>query len=107
MSVPQKCQRIYCTGKEIAEPKTGDPTGTGKGGQSIWKREFEDEIVPQLKVSNNFFWRQHNTRGMVSMASRGKDSNASQFFITYAKQRYLAIADLVHWMEKTQFLAVL
>lgn len=30
--------------------ETGDPTGTGKGGQSIWGRPFDDEIRPTLKV---------------------------------------------------------
>ena len=30
--------------------QTGDPTGTGKGGTSIWGRKFEDEIDETLKV---------------------------------------------------------
>jgi peptidyl-prolyl cis-trans isomerase-like 3 len=30
----------------------GDPTGTGKGGQSIWGRPFNDEIRQTLKVSH-------------------------------------------------------
>lgn len=29
----------------------GDPTGTGKGGQSIWGRPFSDEIRQTLRVS--------------------------------------------------------
>ncbi|KAJ9103605.1 Peptidyl-prolyl cis-trans isomerase cyp10 [Naganishia adeliensis] len=29
--------------------QTGDPTGTGKGGQSIYGQPFEDEIRPTLK----------------------------------------------------------
>ena len=36
-------------------------------------RFFEDEIRPHLK---------HKQRGMVGMASGGKDLNASQFYIT-------------------------
>jgi len=28
----------------------GDPTGTGKGGESIWGGKFEDEISAELKV---------------------------------------------------------
>jgi len=32
----------------------GDPTGTGKGGQSIWGRPFNDEIRQTLKVRSKF-----------------------------------------------------
>lgn len=32
--------------------QTGDPTGTGKGGQSIWGKKFEDEVRDDLKVGN-------------------------------------------------------
>lgn len=60
--------------------QTGDPTGTGKGGSSIWGDKFEDELSDTLK---------HNVRGVVSMANNGPDSNGSQFFITYAKQPHL------------------
>ena len=28
----------------------GDPTGTGKGGTSIWGKKFNDEIRESLKV---------------------------------------------------------
>eukprot|EP01098_Paradermamoeba_levis_P008362 TRINITY_DN3470_c0_g1_i2.p1 TRINITY_DN3470_c0_g1~~TRINITY_DN3470_c0_g1_i2.p1 ORF type:complete len:112 (-),score=14.94 TRINITY_DN3470_c0_g1_i2:191-526(-) len=58
----------------------GDPTGTGTGGESIWKRKFADEIVDTLK---------HNTRGIVSMANGGPNTNGSQFFLTYGKHRHL------------------
>ncbi|KAJ7170871.1 peptidyl-prolyl cis-trans isomerase-like 3 [Mycena crocata] len=60
--------------------QTGDPTGSGKGGQSIWGKPFPDEIRSTLKF---------NTRGMVAMANGGPDTNKSQFFVTYAKQPHL------------------
>jgi peptidyl-prolyl cis-trans isomerase-like 3 len=62
--------------------QTGDPTGTGKGGQSIWGATFPDEVRSTLKF---------NSRGVVAMANSGNvpDSNKSQFFITYSKQPHL------------------
>ena len=60
--------------------QTGDPSGTGKGGKSIWGKKYEDEIVPHLK---------HSARGVLSMANSGPNTNGSQFFITYAKQAHL------------------
>lgn len=30
--------------------QTGDPTGLGKGGQSIWGKPFADELRSTLKV---------------------------------------------------------
>ena len=53
--------------------QTGDPTGTGKGGQSIWGRPFEDEIRSTLKF---------NSRGIVAMANAGPDTNKSQVRLT-------------------------
>jgi peptidyl-prolyl cis-trans isomerase-like protein 2 len=52
----------------------GDPTGTGRGGQSIWGKPFEDEFEGPER---------HNARGVLSMANKGKNTNTSQFFITY------------------------
>lgn len=35
----------------IQSKQTGDPTGTGKGGNSIWGKKFNDEIRSTLKVT--------------------------------------------------------
>lgn len=58
----------------------GDPTGTGKGGTSIWGKNFQDEFDGPLT---------HDARGMVSMANKGKNTNSSQFFITYRPAKHL------------------
>lgn len=58
----------------------GDPTGTGRGGSSIFGKTFEDEISMELK---------HTGAGIISMANSGPNTNGSQFFFTLAPTQWL------------------
>ena len=58
----------------------GDPTGTGRGGESIWGKAFEDECTPDLRFDKT---------GILAMANAGPGTNGSQFFITTAKTPWL------------------
>ncbi|RBR07477.1 uncharacterized protein FIESC28_10635 [Fusarium coffeatum] len=58
----------------------GDPSGSGRGGQSIWGKYFDDEFDGPMS---------HNGRGTISMANKGKNTNSSQFFIAYKPTPHL------------------
>lgn len=56
----------------------GDPTGTGRGGESAWGGRFADEIEPSSPLY------QHGYHiGTVAMANAGPNTNSSQFFIMH------------------------
>jgi cyclophilin family peptidyl-prolyl cis-trans isomerase len=60
--------------------QSGDPTGTGRGGESIWGEPFADEIVKSLVFDEP---------GILAMANAGPNTNGSQFFITVAPTSWL------------------
>ncbi|KAK6235855.1 hypothetical protein SCA6_011192 [Theobroma cacao] len=71
---------LFHTVQKDFTAQTGDPTGTGSGGDSVYKflygdqaRFFGDEIHLDLK---------HAKKGTVAMASAGENLNASQFYFT-------------------------
>ncbi len=57
--------------------QSGDPTGTGMGGECAFDgyESFQDEFGRNL----------YNIRGAVSMANAGTNTNSSQFFIVQTK----------------------
>ncbi len=57
----------------------GDPTESGRGGDSIWKRAFKDEYKDKT----------FNKAGILAMANAGPSTNGSQFFITTAQTPWL------------------
>lgn len=54
----------------------GDPTGTGTGGPGYMFRNEDNKLS-------------FNQAGMVAMANAGRNTNGSQFFITYAALPHL------------------
>lgn len=82
----------------------GDPTATGRGGESIWGGKFEDEVNPNVKFDR---------KGLLAMANAGPNTNGSQFFITAAATPWLNMKhtifgevikgyDIVEKIENTQ-----
>ena len=58
----------------------GDPTETGRGGESIWHKAFDDEFKPGYAFDD---------AGVLAMANAGPNTNGSQFFITTARAGWL------------------
>jgi len=58
----------------------GDPTGTGRGGESLWGGKFEDEVTRDMTF---------NKKGLLAMANAGPNTNGSQFFITVVPTPWL------------------
>lgn len=60
--------------------QSGDPEGTGRGGNSLWGKPFEDEVKPEVTFDRP---------GLLAMANAGPNTNQSQFFITTAETPWL------------------
>ncbi len=58
----------------------GDPTGTGRGGESIYGGVFDNEYAPNVVFDKP---------GILAMANAGPNTNGSQFFITTATTPHL------------------
>ncbi len=82
----------------------GDPTGTGRGGKSIYGHVFENEYAPNVVFDKP---------GILAMANAGANTNGSQFFITVAPTpwlnggytifgRVIKGMDVVHKIENTK-----
>ena len=57
----------------------GDPTGTGRGGESAAGGRFKDEIN-----STSPIYQRGYKAGTVAMANAGPNTNGSQFFIMHS-----------------------
>lgn len=73
----------------------GDPTGTGRGGESIYGKPFEDEFKPNIVF---------NKPGILAMANAGRNTNGSQFFITtvptpHLNGRHTIFGEVVEGMD--------
>ena len=70
--------------------QTGDPEGTGYGGNSIWELPFSDEFSDKL----------HHYTGALSMANSGEDTNRSQFFIVTCQPSTTITDEIADLMEE-------
>lgn len=83
--------------------QTGDPTGAGDGGDSIWgilcgesKRYFQAETIPRIK---------HTKLGLISFVGDNENMLGSQFFITlapdlmYLDARHCVFGEVVEGVE--------
>jgi cyclophilin family peptidyl-prolyl cis-trans isomerase len=73
----------------------GDPTGTGRGGQSLWEKPFADEFSPKHRFDR---------KGLLAMANAGPATNGSQFFITlvptpHLNDRHTIFGEVIEGMD--------
>lgn len=75
----------------------GDPSGTGRGGESIWKKPFKDEYKDKV----------FSHAGTLAMANAGAHTNGSQFFITTAPTPWLNGRHTIFGQATAQSLSVI
>lgn len=96
----------YCLFHSVQQnflAQTGDPTGRGSGGESVYSflygdqaKFFEAETKPRIK---------HKKKGTVSMANNGDSLHGSQFFITlgddldYLDDQHTVFAEVVEGFD--------
>ena len=78
-------------------------TGDGKGGESIYGRKFADESFDGRAG-------RHSSKGLLSMANSGRNSNGSQFFITldampHLDGKHVVFGRVVEGMEYVEAIA--
>jgi len=83
----------------------GDSTGTGRGGKSIYGKEFADELNPSTPS-----YQEGYKRGTVAMANRGPNTNTSQFFIilkdaSWLPKNYTIFGKVVKGMDVVDSIA--
>jgi cyclophilin family peptidyl-prolyl cis-trans isomerase len=65
--------------------QSGDPTGSGSGGESIYGKMFEDELNPEAPS-----YKQGYVKGAVAMANKGRPgTNSSQFFVMLEEKSWM------------------
>ncbi len=81
--------------------QSGDPTGTGTGGESLWGEPFRNEISEDVSFDR---------AGRLGMANSGPGTNTSQFFITLKptpklNKRYTIFGEVVDGFETVEKIA--
>jgi hypothetical protein len=67
-SVPGSPSLVSKLDQHSFKVQTGDPTGTGAGGESYWGQPFRDEH--DIKGAAT-----HDSRGILAMANKGSATN--------------------------------
>jgi cyclophilin family peptidyl-prolyl cis-trans isomerase len=82
--------------------QTGDPTGSGSGGQSYWGTPFRDEFDQKGAAK-------HDSRGVLAMANKGSNTNGQAFLSliisiglmgNYSSQFYITFKPAPHLDRK-------